>query len=88
MDTPARPLHDYVVELSEQTGEGMIPGGVPMLHGGDESRCTQAGNNDAYSQDNATSRPDGRRVSQHKEGFCFTREMMAFRPAHPVFEDT
>jgi isoamylase len=88
MNTPARPLHDFVVEVSQQTGERMIPRGVPMLHGGDESRCTQAGNNNAHSQDNETSWPGGRRLSQHKEGFCFTRKMMAFRPAHPVFEDT
>ena len=61
-----------------------ISRGVPMLLGGDEFRRTQAGNNNAYCQDNETSWYDWDCLKQHKEIFNFTRGMIAFRRAHPV----
>ncbi len=61
-----------------------ISRGVPMLLGGDEFRRTQAGNNNAYCQDNETSWHDWKRLEQHKEIFRFTRGMIAFRRAHPI----
>ncbi len=60
--------------------------GVPMLLGGDELGRTQQGNNNAYCQDNETSwfnwqlRPDGKDLLE------FTRQLIAFRKANPVFQ--
>ena len=55
-----------------------------MLLGGDEFRRTQGGNNNAYCQDNETNWYDWGFLKQHREIFRFTREMIAFRRAHPV----
>jgi glycogen operon protein len=57
--------------------------GIPMLLGGDEMGRTQQGNNNAYCQDNEIawfdwSQPD-------TELLDFTRRLVAFRRAHPVF---
>ena len=57
--------------------------GIPMLLGGDEMGRTQQGNNNAYCQDNEIawldwSKPD-------TELLAFTRQLIAFRLAHPVF---
>ena len=62
-----------------------ISRGVPMLLGGDEFRRTQRGNNNAYCQDNETSWYDWRDLERHRELYRFTREMIAFRRAHPIF---
>jgi isoamylase len=62
----------------------LISRGVPMLLGGDEFRRTQAGNNNAYCQDNETSWYDWNFLEQHKEIFRFTCGMIAFRRAHPI----
>jgi len=62
----------------------LISRGVPMLLGGDEFRRTQKGSNNAYCQDNETSWYDWNLLKQHKEIFCFTQSMIAFRQAHPV----
>jgi glycogen operon protein len=62
----------------------LISRGVPMLLGGDESRRTQGGNNNAYCQDNETSWHDWSCLEQHREIFRFTRGMIAFRRAHPI----
>jgi isoamylase len=57
--------------------------GVPMLLGGDELGRTQVGNNNAYCQDNEISWVDW---SQPDEDLLvFTRRLVAFRRAHPVF---
>jgi len=58
--------------------------GVPMLLGGDELRRTQAGNNNAYCQDNEMSWYDWDCLKQHKDIFSFTRGMIAFRRAHSI----
>ena len=57
--------------------------GIPMLLGGDEMGRTQQGNNNAYCQDTEIawfdwSQPDA-------ELLDFTRHLVAFRRAHPVF---
>jgi isoamylase len=57
--------------------------GVPLLLGGDEMGRTQQGNNNAYCQDNEISWFDW---SQADAGLQdFTRRLIAFRKAHPVF---
>jgi isoamylase len=57
--------------------------GVPMLLGGDELGRTQDGNNNAYCQDNEISWFDWSAVDA---GLLeFTRRLLAFRQAHPVF---
>jgi isoamylase len=57
--------------------------GVPMLLGGDEMGRTQAGNNNAYCQDNELSWFDW--ASADSGLLQFTRQLIAFRRAHPVF---
>jgi glycogen operon protein len=57
--------------------------GVPMLLGGDEIGRTQRGNNNAYCQDNPVSWFDWADVD--RDLLEFTRRLIAFRIAHPVF---
>ncbi|MBV9580057.1 MAG: glycogen debranching protein GlgX [Chloroflexi bacterium] len=57
--------------------------GVPLLLGGDEMGRTQSGNNNAYCQDNAISWFDWSHVDA--DLLAFTRRLLAFRAAHPVF---
>ena len=59
--------------------------GVPMLLAGDEMRRTQAGNNNAYCQDNEISWIDWTLLEKNRPLFEFTRRLIAFRKAHPVF---
>jgi glycogen operon protein len=54
-----------------------------MLLGGDEIGRTQGGNNNAYCQDNPVSWYDWERADQAL--LEFTRQLIAFRHAHPVF---
>jgi glycogen operon protein len=58
--------------------------GIPMLVAGDEVARTQNGNNNAYCQDNETSWFDWRLVQENAELLHFTRNLIAFRRAHPV----
>ena len=57
--------------------------GVPMLLGGDEMGRTQGGNNNAYCQDNETTWFDW--ASADTALRDYTRNLIAFRRAHPVF---
>jgi isoamylase len=57
--------------------------GVPMLLGGDELGRTQQGNNNAYCQDNEISWFDWDAADDGL--LAFTRDLIAFRKAHPVF---
>ena len=57
--------------------------GVPMLLGGDEMGRTQNGNNNAYCQDNEITWFDW--ASADAELQDFTKRLIAFRRAHPVF---
>ena len=60
----------------------MLSRGVPMLLAGDEVLRTQHGNNNAYSQDNASSWFDWRLVDTHGGMLRFARELIAFRRRH------
>ena len=57
--------------------------GVPMLLGGDEIGRTQQGNNNAYCQDNQIAWVDWAQADTQLQDF--TRRLIAFRKAHPVF---
>jgi len=61
----------------------MLSFGVPMLLGGDEMGRTQGGNNNAYCQDNEMTWFDW--ASADTALLDFTRNLIAFRRAHPVF---
>jgi glycogen operon protein len=58
--------------------------GVPMVAMGDEFGRTQAGNNNAYNQDNATSWVDWDRRDQFADLEHFVAELLALRHRHPV----
>jgi len=57
--------------------------GVPMLLAGDEFGRTQHGNNNAYSHDDDVSWIDWHTIDG--ELLAFTRDLLTFRAAHPVF---
>ncbi len=57
--------------------------GVPMLLAGDDLGHSQSGNNNAYSQDNEISWLDWQHCD--KALLEFTRKIIEFRKAHPVF---
>jgi glycogen operon protein len=57
--------------------------GIPMLLGGDEMGRTQQGNNNAYCQDNEIAWFDW--SGQDTQLLDFTRQLISFRLAHPVF---
>ena len=59
--------------------------GVPMLLAGDEMGRTQAGNNNAYCQDNEISWVDWSQAAEEQELTDFTRALSALRREHPVF---
>jgi len=61
----------------------MLSFGIPLLLGGDELGRTQRGNNNAYCQDNAISWIDWSAVDS--ELLAFTKRLVKFRRAHPVF---
>jgi glycogen operon protein len=61
----------------------MLSQGVPMLVGGDEMGRTQLGNNNAYCQDNEISWYDWAHADKDLQDF--TRNLIAFRRAHPAF---
>ncbi|MEL7460593.1 MAG: glycogen debranching protein GlgX [Pseudomonadota bacterium] len=56
--------------------------GTPMLLAGDEIGHTQAGNNNAYNQDNETTWLDW--AAADAPTLDFTRKIIAFRKAHPI----
>src|SRR5580698_3348073 len=57
--------------------------GVPMISGGDELGRTQAGNNNAYCQDNETSWYDWQLDDERRSLLAFTQRLIAIRRAHP-----
>ncbi|MCP4308245.1 MAG: glycogen debranching protein GlgX [bacterium] len=61
----------------------LLSQGVPMLLGGDELGRTQAGNNNAYCQDNEISWYDWENADRFLLGF--TKRLIALRNRHPVF---
>jgi isoamylase len=62
-----------------------ISQGVPMLCAGDEIARTQAGNNNAYCQDNEVSWMDWGKREDEKNLLEFTRRLIQLRRDHPVF---
>jgi isoamylase len=58
--------------------------GIPMLLAGDELGRTQGGNNNAYCQDGETSWVDWTLAESNAGLLRFTRNLIAFRRAHPV----
>jgi glycogen operon protein len=62
--------------------------GVPMLLGGDELARTQHGNNNAYCQDNEISWFSWEIDERRERLLEFTRRLIHFRAAHPVFRRT
>ncbi len=63
----------------------LLSQGTPMLLAGDEIRRTQAGNNNAYCQDNELSWVDWG-LDDRAEGIrAFTRRLLRLRAEHPVF---
>ncbi len=61
-----------------------LSNGVPMITAGDERGRTQGGNNNAYSQDNATSWLDWSAEGSWPELHTLTREALRLRRAHPA----
>jgi len=61
----------------------MLSFGVPLLLGGDEMGRTQQGNNNAYCQDNEITWVDWDGADTELQDF--TRQLIAFLRAHPVF---
>jgi len=85
------PTNDQdILMLRERRAKGMIltmmiSQGVPMLLAGDEFLRTQAGNNNAWCQDNKTSWIDWT-LAETNAGFLrFTKAAIALRKRHPVF---
>ena len=77
-----------VVELRARQSRALLTTlllsfGVPLLLGGDEFGRSQGGNNNAYCQDNELSWVDWSQTDQ--DLLTFTRRLVAFRRAHPVF---
>ena len=77
-----------VNELREQQKRNFIATlflsqGVPMIVAGDEISRTQNGNNNAYCQDNEISWIDWEKAD--KSLLDFTKKIIAFYKAHPVF---
>jgi glycogen operon protein len=58
--------------------------GVPMLLGGDEVGRTQAGNNNAYCQDNETSWFDWEIGETGWDMYNFVRDLIAVRQSNPI----
>jgi len=61
----------------------MLSRGVPMLTAGDEVLRTQAGNNNAYCQDNELSWFDWSLLQSQREMLEFTRSVISLRRRHP-----
>ncbi|WP_347353603.1 glycogen debranching protein GlgX [Intrasporangium sp.] len=65
-------------------GTLLLSAGVPMINGGDEFGRSQGGNNNPYSQDNATSWFDWRLEPWQEDLLETTRFLAQLRAKHPV----
>ena len=74
----ARQQRNFLVTL-------FLSQGIPMLLAGDEIGRTQAGNNNAYCQDNEISWVDWSRAASERDLLAFTRKLARLRRHHPVF---
>jgi isoamylase len=84
------PAGDAVEALREQQKRNFLATlflsqGVPMLSHGDELGRTQAGNNNAYCQDNEISWVDWSDVRENWLLLEFTQQLARLRRDHPVF---
>lgn len=61
-----------------------LSAGVPMLLAGDEFGRSQAGNNNAYCQDNETAWVDWKLPETNADLLRFARELIALRRDHPA----
>ena len=66
----------------------LLSQGVPMISGGDELGRTQAGNNNAYCQDNEISWHDWKLNREEQRFLDFFRRVLSLRQSHPVFTRT
>lgn len=62
----------------------LLSQGVPMIYGGDEIANSQAGNNNAYCQDNAVGWVDWKGLKKNEGLLRFVQEAIAFRREHPI----
>ncbi len=62
----------------------MVSQGVPMLLMGDEIGHSKGGNNNSYCHDSALNWFDWEGLETHAGLFRFTRQLIAFRKAHPA----
>jgi glycogen operon protein len=60
--------------------------GTPMVLGGDEFMRTQAGNNNAYCQDNEISWHDWTLAERNRDMVDFFRKAVRFRKAHTILQ--
>jgi len=74
----ARQKRNFLVTL-------FLSQGVPMLLAGDEMGRTQAGDNNAYCQDNEISWMDWERAATEQDLLQFTETLAGLRRDHPVF---
>ena len=74
----ARQQRNFLVTL-------FLSQGVPMMLAGDEMGRTQAGNNNAYCQDNEISWVDWSRAAAERDLLAFTQKLARLRRRHPVF---
>jgi isoamylase len=74
----ARQQRNFLVTL-------FLSQGVPMMLAGDELSRTQAGNNNAYCQDNEISWVDWSRAAAERDLLIFTQKVARLRRRHPVF---
>ena len=79
-----------VVELRARQRRNLIATlllseGVPLLLGGDEFGRSQAGNNNAYCQDNELTWFDWKAAADETELIDFTARLCRLREQHPVF---
>jgi isoamylase len=78
MELRARQQRNFLVTL-------FLSQGVPMMLAGDEIARTQAGNNNAYCQDNEISWVDWSRAAAERDLLVFTQKVARLRRRHPVF---
>ena len=58
--------------------------GTQMIYGGDEFANSQAGNNNAWCQDNAVGWTDWKNAKKQENLSTFVKEAIAFRKKHPI----
>jgi isoamylase len=78
LELRARQQRNFLVTL-------FLSQGIPMMSAGDEIGRTQAGNNNAYCQDNEISWLDWSRAASERDLLAFTQRLARLRRRHPVF---